>query len=124
MDFDRARYPDASFALVDDAQDIAEDYDYIVMSGVFNLRYECSLDQHKKIVQASLRHLFAHARRALAVDFMTDDVDYQAANSYHQNVGEIYQFARHELNRRVVIDHSYLPYEYSLTVFKEALVTT
>ena len=49
------------------------------MSGVFNLRYACSLDQQKKIVQSSLRHLFAHARRAISVDFMTDDVDYQGA---------------------------------------------
>jgi len=117
---DRARYPDASFRLVKGAQDIADDYDYVVMSGVFNLRYDCSTDEHRAIVQDSLRHLFMHAQRVLAVDFMTDDVDYQAANSYHQNVDEIYQFARRELGRRVVVDHSYLPYEYSLTIFKDS----
>ena len=56
----------------------------------------------------------------MSVDFMTDDVDYQSAGSYHQNVGEIYRFARRELGKRVIVDHSYLPYEYSLTVFKDA----
>lgn len=117
---DRARYPDASFLLVKGAQDIADDYDYVVMSGVFNLRYDCSMDEHRTIVQDSLRHLFTRARRVLAVDFMTDDVDYRAANSYHQNVAEIYQFARRELGRRVIVDHSYMPYEYSLTVFKDS----
>jgi SAM-dependent methyltransferase len=117
---DRARYPDASFLLVTGAQEVADDYDYVVMSGVFNLRYECSADEHRTIVQDSLRHLFTRARRVLAVDFMTDDVDYQATNSYHQNVDEIYQFARRELGRRVIVDHSYLPYEYSLTVFNDS----
>jgi hypothetical protein len=55
----------------------------------------------------------------MSVDFMTDDVDYQASNSYHQNVDEIYRFARRELGPRVIVDHSYLLYEYSLTVFKD-----
>lgn len=119
----RTRYPDARFLLVESVQDIVEDYDYVVMSGVFNFRYDCSLDDHKAIVRSSLRGLFARAKRSIAVDFMTDDVDYQATNSYHQNVNEIYQFARHELSRRVIVDHSYLPYEYALTVFKDDVVT-
>lgn len=119
VESDRRRYPDGNFLLIKSPSDIVGDYDYVVMSGVFNLRYDCAIEQHKDIVRTTLLHLFTHTRVAMSVDFMTDDVDYRGPDSYHQNVDEIYRYARSELGKRVIIDHSYLPYEYSLTIFKD-----
>jgi SAM-dependent methyltransferase len=117
IDENRRRYPDATFLLVKGPADIVATYDYAVMSGVFNLRYDCSESEHRSIIRDSLRHLFKHVRVAMSVDFMTDQVDYQQDGAYHQNVMELYQFARDELSRRIVIDQSYMPYEFCMTVF-------
>ncbi len=100
--------------------DVPGRFDYVVSSGAFNLLYEPEEAAHRTRVFEMLAALFDKAETFLAVDFMTDAVDYRQPRAYHQNVGDVYRFACDHLSRRLVIDQSYLPYEYTLTVWKHS----
>jgi len=110
----------APFFHAEAPNDVPGRFDYVVSSGVFNILYEPEEVAHRKRVFEMLEALFEKAGTFLAVDFMTDAVDYRQAGAYHQNVEEVYRFACDHLSRRLMIDQSYLPYEYTLTVWKRS----
>lgn len=118
----RRAYPNAGFHLIKSVDDLRDTYDHIVLSTVFNFRYVESLEENRAIVRDTLRRLFAKARVSLAVDFMTDYVDFQQQGAYHENADEIRRFAERELTRRLILDQSYAPYEFSLILFKDATI--
>lgn len=118
----KQRCPEASLSLIEDVGDLREDFDYIVASGVFNIRVLDDPEDNRAYVMDALRALFARCRSTLSVNFMSDQVDFQQPGAYHQNVMEIYNFSRTHLSPRLVIDHSDMPYEFTLTVWKDASI--
>ena len=111
-------YPDVSFNLIADESDVIEPYDYIVSAGVFNLLCTDSVEEHRLIVFDILEHLFTKTRIALAVNFMTDEVDFIQDGAFHMNAVELLEYAKARLTNRVVLDQSYMPYEFTLTCYK------
>jgi SAM-dependent methyltransferase len=108
----------APFLHAESPNDVPGQFDYVIASGVFNIPYEQNDAAHSERVFELLSALFEKAHICLAVDFMTDAVDYRQPRAYHQNVEQLYRFACDHLSRRLVIDQSYLPYEFALTVWK------
>jgi hypothetical protein len=51
---------------------------------------------------------------------MSDQVDFEAPDAYHQNIFEIYNFSFNNLSRRINIDQSYMPYEYTIHIFNDS----
>lgn len=119
IEADRKKYPDAAFHHVQSPVAIEGEYDYIVSSGAFNILYTPRPDEHRAIVLGILEQLFEKTRVYLSVNMMTDDVDFRQSDAYHQNATELYGFACEKLSRRLVLDQSYLPYEFTLTIWKE-----
>lgn len=115
----RAKFPEAQFETLDSAPDIAGAFDYVLVSGAFNILYDPDAAVHQQLVFESLRSLFARANRALAVNFMSDHVDYRQEGAYHQAIDPLLAHLRAALSPRFVLDHSYMPYEYTVTVFKD-----
>ena len=116
------KFPDGEFCRIDSYRDIAGSYDYVVASGTFNILYDQDPEVHQEMVFAMLSHLFERTQVYLAVDFMTDDVDYVQEGAYHQSVSALYEFVYRNLSKRIVLDQSYMPYEYTLTVHKDQTV--
>jgi SAM-dependent methyltransferase len=118
----RVKQPALRFFEIRQPEGLGGPYDYVVLSGVFNVRYTPDAAEHQRLVFDTLRSLWPLARRALAVNFMIDRVDIQQAGACHQGIQEILAFARDEMSPRLLLDHSYMPYEYTLTVFADAKV--
>jgi trans-aconitate methyltransferase len=118
----RKKYPAAEFQALHDAREIRGNYDFVLISGAFNILYNPSAAVHEKMVFEVLHELFARTVRLLAVNFMSDRVDYAQEGAYHQSVGSLLAHVRDALSPRFVLDHSYMPYEYTLTVFKDARI--
>lgn len=112
-------FPQASFAHIRSHVDIVRDFDHAVLSGVFNLLYLPDREQHLEAVFGTLEYLFRHTAVALSCDFLSDQVDFQQPGAFHMNRAVLLEFVRTRLSRRYVLDHSYLPYEFALTVFKD-----
>jgi len=109
---------ESEYFLIDSVYDIKNEYDHIIIVGVFNMLYD-KLEKHKNIVFESLEHLFNKSRKSLIVNFLSPYVDYIQKGAYHQDDIELMNFVRRKLSRRFFLDHSFMPYEYSITIFKE-----
>ena len=118
VDACRKKFPAAEFRTMRAAAEIADTYDYVLVSGTFNLLYDADAAVHQRLVFESLRDLFGCAKHLLAVNFMSDRVDYKQEGAYHQDVTPLLEHLRSALSPRFVLDHSYMPYEYTVTVLK------
>ncbi len=115
----RRANPGARFQLVGGPADVVGEFDYTVLSGVFNIRYVDDVRGHETIVFDVLEQLFARSRRALAVNFQTPFADFAQEASHHQDLGRLLSFVVGSLSRRFTVDHAALPYEYTLTVWRD-----
>lgn len=114
-----AKYPDAKLQLVQSHIDVSKPVDHVVISGTFNIIEGPDRTAYVKRVQAALLHLFSLARVSLAVNFMTDRVDFMQPQALHMNVETVTDFVRQHLSPRLRLDESYMPYEFTLVVFKD-----
>ena len=104
---------------IEHIDDLVGRYDYVVAIGAFNNKYDPDEKKNEEIVFELIRELFNRCETMCAVNMMTDQVDFRQKSAYHQNVGRLYEFVCSQLSRRIVIDHSYLPYEFTLVVWKD-----
>lgn len=111
------------FRLIEDYRDIVEEYDYVLISGTFNTLCAPDKPGHWSVVQETLMHLFSKTRQILSVDFMTSQVDFEQDGAYHQDPEVLYRFARERMSRRLLLDQSYLPFEFCLSVWKNSKIT-
>lgn len=115
----RKNFPDSEFMQIRDVDDIFGHYDHVILSGVFNILYAPDRDQHLRQVCATLEHLFRHAGVALSCDFMTDKVDFEGPGAFHMNEAALIDFVQRRLSARYSIDHTYMPYEFSITIYQD-----
>ena len=112
------KFSDVDFYQINSYQDISKKYDLIVASGTFNIISEDYL-KHKTYVFDCLTHLFNQANKCLAVDFMHTQVDFQQKGAFHLDHLELIQFIEKNLTTKYILRRNYLPYEYSIQIFKE-----
>lgn len=118
----RRRHPEADLREVDiTGDDVALDmYDFVVASGMFNAKLrEC--DNEKHIIQG-LTAMLRHARVAVCLDFMSTHVDFQKPGSWHTDPGWALNAGK-QLSRRVWLRHDYMPFEFSLCIFRDDAVS-
>lgn len=114
----RNRFPEASFDHISLGQRLEGEFDIAVASGVFNFLYTDSAVEHEELVFSTMSRLFEVVSERVSVDFMSPSVDYRQADAYHQRLDSLLDFVTSNLSRNLHIDHSYLPYEYCVHIFK------
>jgi trans-aconitate methyltransferase len=122
LNHNKTKYPDSHFVQPEELFNGDKTYDYILASGTFNILYVNDEASHKKIVFDVLEKLFSKTNRYLSVNFMTDQVDFKQDTAFHMNVTELYEFCSRSLSKRMSIDQSYMPYEYTITLWKDTTV--
>ncbi|MEI8109578.1 MAG: class I SAM-dependent methyltransferase [Chitinophagia bacterium] len=118
IEFNKNKYSNANFMSPDEFSKSSEKFDYIVSSGVFNILYKETVEEHQDEVFRILEILFEKTNIYLASDFMTDRVDFRQPSTYHANAEYCFERISKQFSRRVIINHSYLPYEFCATVYK------
>lgn len=116
---DKKKYPDATFLSTDEFMTQSNRYDYIVASGTFNILYEKELLNNKKFILSTLKNLFERANISFAFNFMTDQVDFIQEGAFHINPLELYDYCRVSLSKRIILNQSYMPYEFNLIVWRD-----
>ncbi|MDC1527530.1 class I SAM-dependent methyltransferase [Gammaproteobacteria bacterium] len=113
------KYPQSKVQLIDSYKEVKESVDHVVVSGTFNIIVGGDQTAYLEIVNKTLLHLFDLSRVSLAVNFMTDHVDYKQANALHVNQEEMMKFMRSSMSSRIFADSTYMPYEFTLVVLKD-----
>ncbi len=109
----RSKYPECIFHVIDLEKDhINEEFDYIFLCGVFNLRLE-----HNDItIQNILSILFKQCRIALAFNALSVHEPKRAPELYYLSPGGIADFAVKNLSPFISLIHDRVPYDFTLFV--------
>ena len=118
IELNKNKYPESDFKKIESYSDVIEQYDYIMISGAFNIKYSKDDEKNFDLIKNTLIHLFEKTNVLLSVNFMTDKVDFTQENAYHQNMSKFFDFVNEKLSKRIVVDSSYMPYEYTVSIFK------
>lgn len=115
----RKRLPEAPFFNLQEFQSSQSFYDYVICSGTFNIKYFDDNQENDKFFKEMISQLFSRTRRCLSLNLMTDKVDFQQPGAWHVNPGQFISFVSQNLSSRFVLDSSYMPYEFTVTIFKD-----
>jgi SAM-dependent methyltransferase len=120
--YPRDKFKNASFRAIEPSEKLNNTYDIIFSSGVFNIATHANPDQSKIYAFNRLKELYSIANEAFVCDFLSSYVDFQQDDAQHFSVSEIADFSVAALSRRFQIHHDFLPYEFTLIVWKDSRI--
>lgn len=91
-------------------------HDIVIGSGLFAFLLD-GMDNYQYI-NAMLRRMFASCTEAVAVDLLSDRVNFKREGVFYANAGRVLEIA-FALTRNVRLRHDYMPFEFALTLFKD-----
>ncbi len=111
----RKRYPGVCFRVFDIETDIMEeDFDYIFLCGVFNLKVQ-GIGQ---TVRKTLKTLFGHCKVGLAFNALSSHSPKKDFELHYESPGELFSFAVENLSPLVSLRHDRIPYDFTMFVYK------
>jgi len=118
----RAKFPDTSYYLLNvlEHPDDLPPFDYVVLNGVFNLKADNSYDEMWDYFTKVIGTVFAKARRGLAFNVMSKQVDWERDDLFHVPFDALATFLTSEVSRHFVIRHDYGLYEYTVYIYRQA----
>jgi SAM-dependent methyltransferase len=91
-------------------------YDYVVSSQTFNLRFDT--ESNLPLVTEMMKRMFAAASKGVAIDFVTDHVDFKEDYLIYHSPEAMFRLAK-SLTKRVVLRHDYPLYEFCLYLYPD-----
>lgn len=112
----KQKYPEAKFRVFDiEMEELDEEFDYILLCGVFNLKL-MDLD---KTVKNVLKMLFRHCRKALAFNALSSKNPKKSVELNFLSFDEMIEFARNDLSPDVSFARERIPYDFTMFVRKK-----
>lgn len=109
------KHPSARFKIFDITCDtISEDFDYIFLCGVFNLRV-AGLDEY---IRSTLVRLFQYCRRGLAFNALSDLNPRKDVELFYTSPQDIFGFAVKNLSPFVAVRHDRIKYDFTMFIYK------
>lgn len=96
--------------------EISKKIDWAIESGIFNLKLN-DVDNYD-FIKAVMAKTFSLVGDGFSFDFISDKVDYKDDYIFYANPEKILSFA-YELSRNVVLRSDYMPFEFTIFVFKD-----
>lgn len=117
----RERHPTLELQMADitEAEGLGS-FDYVISSGTFNAQLVAQ--DNREHIERALRAMFFAATQAVCADFLSTYVDFQKPGAWHSDPAWIFSFAK-TLSRRVTLRHDYMPFEFSVFIFRDDEVT-
>ena len=117
------KYPEIKFFLRDIIEDeIVESYDYVVLSGTFNLPGIVNHKVWRKFTRDMIFSMYKICKKGIAFNFLSNKADFYNPKMYYESLEDITNFCSQRLSRHIFIDHAYPLYEFSCTVLKPEAV--
>jgi SAM-dependent methyltransferase len=114
----KKKYPAGRFMVFDIDRDVLhEEFDYIFLCGVFNLRVS-GLDE---TIQETLSKLFPLCRKGLAFNALSDLNPAKDFELHYTSPVDIFRYAATNLSPYVSLRHERMRYDFTVFVYREAL---
>jgi len=111
----RDKFPECRFDVFDiDIDSLSEEFDYIFLCGVFNLRVEGL----EKTIENTITKLFSHCRIALAFNALSSYNQKKDFELYYSSPVSLLEFAIKNLSPYVAVRHDRMNYDFVMFVYK------
>jgi SAM-dependent methyltransferase len=90
--------------------------DFSIASGTFNYKIE-GINCYDYLYE-NMKKMFESSNKAIAIDFLTDRVDYFHEHNFNYNPISILEMA-YSLSKRVILNNSFFPFEYAVIIYKD-----
>ena len=108
----KSKHPKSRFYIRDiEKTKFKEKFDWVFAIGTTNR------DGSHNYIENLLKEMFRISRKGIAMDFMSTYVDFRRKGSFHASPERVFKIAK-KLSKRVVIRHDYLPFEFSVYIYK------
>lgn len=116
----RSKHPGLELYQADllDSSTLIPEFDYVVMNGVFTEKVTLSFEEMWEYTQRMLQRAFAQARRGIAFNVMSKQVDWEREDLFHLPFDLLAGFVTTRLSRNFVIRNDYGLYEYTTYVYR------
>ncbi|BCB97216.1 hypothetical protein JZK55_21380 [Dissulfurispira thermophila] len=112
----RQKYPEADFRVFDIDKDVLhENFDYIFLCGVFNLKIE-GLNE---VIKNILIKLFKHCRICLAFNALSVHSPRKDFELHYTSPEDMFSFAVKNLSPYVSLRHDRMNYDFTMFVYRE-----
>lgn len=115
------KYPENKYILGDVLTNdiiIKENYDYIVMNGVFtekrDLSYEAMFEYFKRMIEK----VYSYSNKGIAFNVMSKQVDWEIDYLFHVPMDDMASFLTRKISRNFIIRNDYGLYEYTVYLYK------
>lgn len=96
-------------------EEIPQRFDYVVLSGLFNV----NVGQSTTWVHDFLKKMFALCEGVMVFNMISTHVTFREEAMFYMNPAEVLTFCIENLSKRTTLAHHNLPYNYTVTVFKD-----
>ena len=118
----KSHYPNSNCNFINEPfleSNFIKTYDYVIASGTFNSKLH-GVNGYKYI-EKNMCKMFNLSKKAIAIDFLTDRVDYKHEHNFNSSPEKILSLAC-KLSKRVVLRNDYFPFEFAIIIFKDDAV--
>lgn len=121
IDVAHGKYPNNSFYCFDifDSKIEIQNFDYIVMNGVFTEKRELTFKEMWNYFTKMLPIIFEKCNKGFAFNVMSKNVDWERDDLFHVSHDVLSSFLCENITRNYVIRNDYGLYEYTVYVLKK-----
>jgi len=118
----KSRFPELEIKEIDILEKTIENkFDYVFACGIMNAKV---LEENNELyIERMLTKMFELSRVGVASDFLSPYVDFQGPWAYHPKMEVILNIVR-RLSKRFIIRHDYMPYEFTIYIYKDDTINT
>jgi SAM-dependent methyltransferase len=119
----RKKFPSTTFYCADILVDelVVPCFDYIVMNGVFTEKQSMSHEEMTVYFQSLLNKVFSLARKGVAFNVMSKQVDWERNDLFHLPLDELATFVTKSLSRYFIVRNDYGLYEYTVYLYRKPI---
>lgn len=115
----KQRHPGLNLQIKDILIDpVIESYDYVFASGVFNAKLS---EDNELYIKNMLAKMFEMSNVGIAANFLSTYVDFQGEIEYYADPTLVFKMCK-SLSKRVLLRHDYMPYEFTVYIYKDDTV--
>lgn len=96
--------------------EIDTNIDFSIASGTFNYKID-NVERYEYIYE-NMKKMFELSNKAIAIDFLSDRVDYFHEHNFNYSPIKILELA-YSLSKRVILNNSIFPFEFAVIIFKD-----
>jgi ubiquinone/menaquinone biosynthesis C-methylase UbiE len=112
----KKKYPQAAFSVKDILEENFPDFDFIVSSSAFNLTLR--VHDNYSFIEHILKTCYSHARKGVAVDFMTSYVDFNSSEAFYYSPERVFAISK-GITKCVCLRHDYPLYEFCIYLYPD-----